>query len=123
MGGSVVNYMGGPSSQGAPHAPQEFSVGGRILRLGQLVTSRAGRDTGRAYLVVGFRPDGRVLVADGRYWRVARPKPKNPRHLWLHDRVATEVAERLQRGEPVTDSLVAEQLGALLEATEPQANP
>ena len=95
-----------------------MAVGGRMVRLGQLVTSRAGRDTGRAYLVVGFRPDGRVLVADGRYWRVGRPKPKNPRHLWLHDRVAPEVAARLQRGEGVTDSLVARELDALLEAAQ-----
>ena len=110
--------MGGPSPGGAGQAPLAISVGARTIRVGQLVTSRAGRDTGRAYLVVGFRPDGRILVADGRYWRVGRPKAKNPRHLWVHDRVAQEVAERLGRGESISDTLVAQALGALLEAGE-----
>ena len=93
-------------------------MGTRTARLGQLVTSRAGRDTGRAYLVVGFRPDGRILVADGRYWRVARPKAKNPRHLWFHDRVAHEVAERLIQTGSVGDPMVAQALARLLEAGE-----
>lgn len=86
---------------------------GRQVRLGQLVTSRAGRDNGRAYLVVGVAPDGRVLVADGRRRTVASAKPKNPRHLWLHDRVAERLAERLSGGHPVTDRDVAEALGGL----------
>ncbi|HEY8498167.1 MAG TPA: hypothetical protein VIK90_02850 [Limnochordales bacterium] len=63
---------------------------------------------------MGVREDGRVLVADGRYRKVARAKAKNVRHLWLHDRIATPVAERLQRGEPVTDAQVWQALEALL---------
>lgn len=82
--------------------------------LGQLVTSRAGRDAGRAYLVVGVREDGRVLVADGRYRKLARAKPKNVRHLWLHRRVAGAVAERLRRGEAVSDAQLRQALEALL---------
>ncbi|MBE3576768.1 MAG: KOW domain-containing RNA-binding protein [Limnochordales bacterium] len=54
------------------------------IAVGQVVTSRAGRDAGRTYLVVGVRPDGRVLVADGRIRPLERPKVKNPRHLWIH---------------------------------------
>ncbi len=84
------------------------------LRLGQLVTARAGRDTGRPYLVVGVRTDGRVLVADGRYRRVERAKAKNPRHLWIHDRVAEEVARRLEQGEPVSDSQIYQALCSLV---------
>jgi len=84
------------------------------VRLGQLVTSRAGRDAGRVYLVVGVRADGRVLVADGRHRKVAQAKAKNPRHLWLHDRVAPEIAGRLERGEPVSDLQVRQALEELL---------
>ena len=91
-------------------------AGLRAVQPGQLVTSRAGRDTGRAYLVVGVRPDGRVLVADGRLRRIARPKAKNPRHLWVHDRFAPGVAERLQRGEGVSDAEIAQALDRLVES-------
>lgn len=93
----------GPSSDALPR-----------VQLGQLVTSRAGRDAGRAYLVVGMRPDGRVLVADGRYRKVAKAKPKNVRHLWLHDRIAAPIAERLKQGEAVTDAQLWQALEALL---------
>lgn len=54
------------------------------IAIGQVVTSRAGRDAGKTYLVVGLLPDGRVLVADGRVRSVVRPKVKNLRHLWVH---------------------------------------
>lgn len=84
------------------------------MQLGQLVTSRAGRDAGRPYLVVGVRADGRVLVADGRYRKLARAKPKNLRHLWVHDRIAAPVAERLKRGEAVSDAQLWQALEALL---------
>ncbi|HEY8497770.1 MAG TPA: KOW domain-containing RNA-binding protein [Limnochordales bacterium] len=93
---------------------EQGAAGPPRVRAGQLVTSRAGRDAGRAYLVVGVRPDGRVLVADGRYRKVANAKPKNVRHLWLHDRVAAAVAERLERGEPVSDAEVRRALQELL---------
>ncbi len=84
------------------------------IRLGQLVTSRAGRDAGRAYLVIGVRSDGRVLVADGRHRKVAQAKAKNRRHLWLHDRVSPEIAGRLERGEPVSDLQVRRAIEELL---------
>ncbi|MBE3599013.1 MAG: KOW domain-containing RNA-binding protein [Limnochordaceae bacterium] len=86
----------------------------RRPRLGQLVTSRAGRDTGHAYLVVGVRPDGWVLVADGEHRPQARAKAKNPRHLWLHDRVAEGVSARLANQQAVTDGELAAALKALL---------
>lgn len=86
----------------------------RHFQLGQLVTSRAGRDSGRPYLVVGIRPDGKVLVADGRHRPVARAKAKNPRHLWRHDRVAPSVSEQLRLGKPVSDGDLARALDELL---------
>lgn len=50
------------------------------LRRGQIITSRRGRDVGRAYVVAGS--DGeRALLADGKKWPLEGPKPKNPRHI------------------------------------------
>ncbi|NLM38475.1 MAG: RNA-binding protein [Firmicutes bacterium] len=55
-----------------------------LLNLGQLVTSRAGRDAGRKYVVIGFSEPGFVLVADGEIRKVSRPKRKNVKHLIAH---------------------------------------
>ena len=50
------------------------------LQMGQIVSSRAGRDVGRFYMVTGLCGD-RVLLANGGKWTLAVPKPKNIRHV------------------------------------------
>ena len=55
-----------------------------LLSVGQLVTSRAGRDSGRKYVVIGFDESGYVLVADGMIRKINRPKRKNIKHLIAH---------------------------------------
>ena len=57
----------------------------RLLEVGQLVTSRQGRDLGRKYVVVQFYDDNHVAVADGLVRRTSRPKRKNVKHLIIHD--------------------------------------
>ncbi|MDK2785172.1 MAG: hypothetical protein PWQ41_324 [Bacillota bacterium] len=86
------------------------------VKLGQLVCSRAGRDRGRYYLVVGWAAPRRALVADGRYRPIARPKIKNVAHLEVTERVAEAVAERLERGEQVSDAMIRAALAELLGA-------
>ncbi|BCV24300.1 MAG TPA: RNA-binding protein [Firmicutes bacterium] len=76
------------------------------VKLGQIVCSRAGRDRGRYYLVVGWQDARRLRVADGRRRPVERPKVKNIAHLEVTGRVAEEVAARLERKEPVSDLMV-----------------
>ncbi len=67
-----------------------------------VVTSRAGRDAGDRYVVVGAAGDDMVLVADGRRRGAGRPKRKNLKHLAVHG-PAGDVAERLRGGQVVTD--------------------
>lgn len=55
-----------------------------LLTIGQLVTSKAGRDAGRKYVVIGFSDPGFVLVADGKIRKISRPKRKNLKHLVAH---------------------------------------
>jgi methionyl aminopeptidase len=85
------------------------------LRLGQLVSSRAGRDSGQRYLVVGKSGDRFVLVADGKTRRVAAPKKKNIRHLIFHSAVAEEIGNKLTAGEEVTDEEIRLALTELVE--------
>lgn len=85
------------------------------LRLGQLVSSRAGRDSGQRYLVVGKSGDRFVLLADGKTRRVAAPKKKNIRHLIFHSAVAEEIGNKLTAGEEVTDEEIRLALTELVE--------
>ena len=63
-----------------------------LLSVGQLVTSRAGRDSGRKYVVIGFDESGYVLVADGMIRKINRPRRKNVKHLVAHDAVLPQGA-------------------------------
>ena len=56
----------------------------RLLQVGQLVTSKRGRDLGRKYVVVRFYDDKHVEVADGLLRKVNRTKRKNVKHLLVH---------------------------------------
>jgi len=81
-------------------------VKGQEIRPGQLVSSRAGRDRGRYYLVIGVVDERTVLVADGQVRRVANPKRKNPRHLVIHAAAAEALCRRLAEGASVDDGEV-----------------
>lgn len=87
------------------------------VAVGQLVRSRAGRDHGRAYLVVEVLPGPFVKVANGVERRVAAAKRKNLRHLIVQSMVADEIAGRAATGK-LTDEAVRQALQRLLAGTE-----
>ncbi|MGI6036228.1 MAG: RNA-binding protein [Limnochordia bacterium] len=84
-----------------------------MVRPGQLVTSTAGRDRGKQYLVVGTSPDGTALVADGQGRGIDRPKRKNPKHLVVHQQVAGEIAAKLAEASTVSDEEIRDALMSL----------
>ena len=49
--------------------------------IGRVVLSRAGRDAGRRFIVVGIADDAHVLLADGSLRSLNRPKKKKVKHL------------------------------------------
>lgn len=51
---------------------------------GTVVYSCAGRDKGSFLIEVGQK-DGLILVCDGKYRPLERPKPKNKKHLRFTD--------------------------------------
>jgi ribosomal protein L14E/L6E/L27E len=75
-----------------------------LLEVGQLVTSKMGRDSGKKYVVIGFYDESHVQVADGFVRKMNRPKRKNTKHLVVHqeslgsrtldDRTVREFIER-----------------------------
>lgn len=54
---------------------------------GQAAISLAGRDKGRAFLIVEILDEGYVAIADGQLRKIDKPKRKKLKHLKLLDTV------------------------------------
>ena len=72
-------------------------------QIGQVVSSKAGRDQGRIYLIAEILSDNRVRVVDGYVRRLENPKLKNIKHLYFYPVVVEEIAEKLKSGQMVTN--------------------
>lgn len=83
------------------------------IRVGQLVRSAAGRDTGKLYLIYDVLDKAFVRVIDGEKKKLINPKRKNIKHLDIFPVRADSVAEKLIRGEPVTEKEISETIKTL----------
>jgi len=63
------------------------------MKIGQIVISKAGRDRGVVFVVVGI--DGEyVLLADGKTRRLENPKRKKDKHIQPTNFVSREVFQK-----------------------------
>lgn len=74
------------------------------ITLGQIVHSKAGRDKGQYFIVVGIVDDNYVYIADGNLRKISNPKKKKIMHLVFHDKIAATVQTKLKENFPVIDS-------------------
>ena len=80
---------------------------------GRIVQATAGRDSGDVSFVVGQTADGRLLLADGKRRKAARPKAKKLRHVrLLHQEFDHPVIQKLQQGKPASDRELRQALAA-----------
>ena len=70
---------------------------------GCFVLSKAGRDQGRLFLVVGEVDDDFVMVANGALRKMDHQKKKRRKHLKPTGAVVQAVKERLAEGLPIED--------------------
>jgi ribosomal protein L14E/L6E/L27E len=84
------------------------------VRIGQLVSSIQGRDSGRFYLITGIENETMVNVADGEGRKVENPKRKNCKHLILYGAVAGYMLEKVQFGKKITNTDVRKELKSLV---------
>ena len=73
------------------------------VAIGSIVQSKAGRDQGRLFLVVGEVDDDFVLIANGELRRMDRLKKKRRKHLKPTGKVVQALADRISNGEKVED--------------------
>jgi large subunit ribosomal protein L14e len=74
------------------------------IALGQIVHSRAGRDSGKFFIIVGIVDDNYVLLADGDLRKINSPKKKKVKHLVFHDKLAEDVQQSLLENKRITDA-------------------
>ena len=65
------------------------------LSEGEIVLSRAGRDRGRAFVILKLLDEAYVLLVDGRLRTLERPKKKKRKHLMKASETRMELSERL----------------------------
>jgi len=81
------------------------------IQLGQVVQSKAGRDEGIYYVVIGLEKDfSFVYLADGNRRKVEKPKKKNPRHLCRLSSVIEDIRAKSRAGMRITNKEVAQAL-------------
>ena len=73
------------------------------MEVGQIVYSKAGRDSGRYYAVVEVVDDTRVRIADGDLRRIKKAKLKNVKHLGTDGDMLPRIAQKLASGAQVFD--------------------
>ena len=73
------------------------------LKLGEIVSSTAGRDAGRYFIVVDIIDDKYVWIADGDLHKVEDPKKKNIKHINKTEKVVEELTIWLRKNKRVRD--------------------
>jgi large subunit ribosomal protein L14e len=74
------------------------------LSLGEVVFSKAGRDSGRKFVITGIVDTNYVFISDGDLRRIDKPKKKKIKHLELTGIVVDSLSEKLKNNLKVTNS-------------------
>lgn len=72
--------------------------------IGRIALSKAGRDKGRAFIIVGIVDEEYVLLADGCLRKLAKPKKKKHKHMRLEPASIESVKGKLIEGKQVFDA-------------------
>ena len=73
------------------------------LRIADIVISINGRDAGKRFIVIETDEEY-SLIADGKGRRLEKPKRKKNKHLKLEEKADDLIADKLQKGEKITNS-------------------
>ncbi len=80
---------------------------------GRVAVSRAGRDRGKAFVVVDVVDGAYALLVDGEYRKAAAPKKKKLTHVFVTPHRADSIAQALSLGGKPLDSDFRKALAAL----------
>lgn len=83
------------------------------VALGQIVISRAGRDTGKRFVVVRLIDNLFVEVSDGDLRRMEKPKKKRIKHLNIMDEKVESLERKLMSNTRITNAEIRKALSGL----------
>ncbi len=66
--------------------------------IGRVVYSKAGRDKGRLFVILGTVNEDFVLLADGELRPIEKPKKKRMKHVRYTDLTAHQIADTIRGG-------------------------
>lgn len=72
--------------------------------LGRVVYSKAGRDSGRTFVIVDVIDEIYVYISDGDLRTVEKPKKKKLKHLNITSDVVEEIRELIISGQNISNS-------------------
>ena len=77
---------------------------------GRIVRSKAGRDKGRRFVVVGCADEAHVLIADGSLRKAGKPKRKKLMHLSFESAVVEGLDAELNAHGATADAFIRKAL-------------
>ena len=83
------------------------------VALGQIVVSRAGRDTGKKFVVVRVLDLLFVEISDGDLRRMEKPKKKKIKHLEITCEKVESLEEKLKSNSKITNAEIRKALAGL----------
>ncbi|NLX76950.1 MAG: RNA-binding protein [Clostridiaceae bacterium] len=81
--------------------------------IGRVAYSRAGRDKGRLFIVIGVVDEDFVLISDGDLRPVEKPKKKRIKHLKYTDLMAEDIVEILRNGKTPLNADIQKAIGRI----------
>lgn len=81
--------------------------------IGRVAYSKAGRDKGRLFIVIGVIDEDFVLISDGDLHPVEKPKKKRIKHLKYTDLVAENIVEILKNGRKLINADIQKTLNEM----------
>lgn len=72
--------------------------------LGRVCRSKAGRDKEKYFMIVGIINEYEVLIADGGYRKLDKPKRKKIKHLSLRPQISEVIGQKIAEGKKVFDA-------------------
>lgn len=83
------------------------------LSIGQIVSSKAGRDKDRLFVIIDIIDDQYVLIADGDLRKIEKPKKKKVKHLLKQNIINSDIKEKLEKNEKIDNIYLRRQLEKL----------
>lgn len=74
--------------------------------IGRLVVSKAGRDVGELFLIIGILDEKYVFISNGSQRSIEKPKKKKIKHLEYTNVIAEQIRDTIISDKELTNSMV-----------------